>query len=346
MTVAIGFQGPLSGPFAWLGEGLVRAIQDALAANGSLRLHAVDSAGGAEAARAASEELAADRGVIAVVGPTFSRETEVSAPVLEDAGIPFVLPVATKPELGENGWRGFFRVVASDRVRAPLTAELLINELGSHRVAIAHEEGESATRLGTLLAASLEERGVPAVVTASFQRDAADLGPAVERLLGATPDAVFFAGECADAAGLRRKLSEAGVVGVPFVGDDGVRTPAFVELAGREAAEGAIVVTPSAPCARGFDLGFDHGREPVVFAQEAFVAATLIARLADADVVDRIGVLEALRGCDDVVDGLPVAFDEHGENRFQRLYAYRVTEGSWSPWRELALSDHDSHPRA
>jgi hypothetical protein len=83
-----------------------------------------------------------------------------------------------------------------------------------------------------------------------------------------------------------------------------------------------------------------------VFAQEALVAATLIARLAEEGVADRIGALEALRGCDDVIDGLPVAFDEHGENQFQRLYAYRVTEGSWSPWRELALSDHHSRPRA
>ena len=284
--------------------------------------------------------------MIAVVGPTFSREADVSAPVLEDAGIPFVLPVATKPELGENGWRGFFRVVASDRVRAPLTADLLTKELGSHRVAIAHEEGEGARRLGTLLAASLEERGTPAVVTASFQRDATDLGPAVERLLRATPDAVFFAGECADAAGLRRKLSDAGVVGMPFVGDDGVRAPSFIELAGLEAAEGAIVVTPSAPRAHGPDLGFDQGGESVVFTQEAFVAASLIARLAGTGIADRIGMLEALRGCDEVVDGFPVAFDEHGENRFQRLYAYRVTEGSWSPWRELAPSDHDCRPHA
>ena len=34
MTVAIGFQGPLSGPFAWLGESLVQAIEDALALSG------------------------------------------------------------------------------------------------------------------------------------------------------------------------------------------------------------------------------------------------------------------------------------------------------------------------
>jgi branched-chain amino acid transport system substrate-binding protein len=339
MTAAIGYQGPLSGPFAWLGEGLVRAIELALPKDGSLRLTVADAGGGEERAAAAARRLAADPEVAAVIGPTFSREAEASAGLLDAEGLAFVLPVATKPELSEHGWSGFFRIVSNDLVRAPLTVSLLLDELGARRPAIVSEQTESGRRLAGLVAGAFADRGESVVTSLEFERGGEGLETLAGSLVTAGADAVFFAGEYRDAAIIRRGLYDAGASAVAFVSDDGVRTPAFIETAGREAAEGALVAVPSAPVASAGRLSADYaasyGGEPVVFAPEAYQATSLLAEKIRQVGADRAAVSEALRSFDGTVAGRRIGFTSTGENRHPALFTYRVVDGAWVPWHEV-----------
>lgn len=339
MTVALGYQGPLSGPFAWLGEGLVRAIGLALPEDGSIGLVVADAGGGLDAVPAAARKLASDASVAAVIGPTFSREAELSGGVLDAEGLAFVLPVATKPDLSEHRWNGFFRIVSNDRVRAPLTATLLVDDLGAHRPALVNERTESGRRLSGLVTDALVDRGETVVAALEFERGGEGLQKLAGSLVEAGADAVFFAGEYGDAAIIRRALYDAGAGSVAFVSDDGVRTPAFIEAAGRAAAEGTLVAVPSAPVASAGRLAADYEAcyrsEPVVFASEAYQATLLLVETIRTVGADRETVVEALRAFDGVIAGRRIAFTVSGENRHPALFTYRVVNGAWVPWREL-----------
>jgi branched-chain amino acid transport system substrate-binding protein len=329
---ALAFLGPLGGPFSWVGESLCRSVELSLrhaVEDGLLErapaLRRSDAAGGAEQAAEAARAIAADPEVVAVVGPTFSREAEAAGPILEAAGIPFLLPVATKPELGERGWSCFHRLVAGDAVRAPLTAALMRDELGVERAAVVRDGSDSGRRLAELLAGALAEAGVEVVHRGDLERDDDSYLAAAEAVAASGADGVYFAGEAREAALLRRELAGRGAAAA-FVSDDGVLTPAFVELAGA-AAEGALVTFPGAEAERALprlvrDYRAEHGAAPAAFAVEAYEAAALVAGALAAGAGDRAAVCERLR------DG-PVAFDEHGERVPQRFYAYEVADGAW-----------------
>jgi branched-chain amino acid transport system substrate-binding protein len=342
MTSTIAFQGPLSGTFGWVGENLVRAAELALPEDGSIVLAPYDSGGKPDRAQAVAERIAADAAVIAVIGPTFSREAEASAPVFEEADLPFVLPVATKPELGEHGWDHYFRLIASDATRAPLTTRFMRNDLGTRRVAVVSDNSQSGRRVAALVAAALPAAGVEVVLGAEVERGVSSVAVTVDAIASAGSDGVFFGGEYAEAALLRRGLVDRDSA-IEFVSDDGVLTPSFVESAGA-AAEGTWVTFPGAgkevagePFVSEFPRRYRH--EPGAFAVEAYQAASLLVGAAGEAGAERAAVTEYMRAYDGVTAGRKIAFTAEGENRYQTFFAYQVVGGTWRQRHELVIAD-------
>ena len=341
---AVAFQGPLSGDFAWVGENLCASVEIALAhahEDGllarpvALRRH--DSGGRPELAPKLARAIAGDPAIVALVGPTFSREVAAAGDVLAEAGLPFLVPVATRPDLGDQGWGTFFRLVASDAARAPLTAYLMRDELGVEQAAVVSDESESGRRLAGLLDTALVETGVAVVHRSEVRRHDDSYREAGRAVASSGADGLYFAGEYREAALLRRELAENGSP-VAFVSDDGVLTPKFVEAAG-PAAEGCFVTFPGADAETVPRLGRDfkrlHGRPPAAFATEAYQAATLVACALAEGGTARGDVHEYLAAFAGDVAGRRLTFDADGECVPQIFYAYEVADGAWTLRRPL-----------
>jgi branched-chain amino acid transport system substrate-binding protein len=262
---------------------------------------------------------------------------------LDEAGVPFVLVVATKPELGMRGWSRFFRLVATDEARGPAVAEVILDTLGATRPGLLYEETETGNRVAAHVHEALSKRHEPEIPRRTFSRGECDEGD-ILALLDAEVDAVFFVGEHEDAATAAISVRHDRAP-VPFLTDDGARTAAFIERAG-PSAEGTIAVVPAAPLplTPGFEQEFGaRCGSPVVFAAEAFQAASLLVSLITELGADRAAITAALRQFDGNVAGRQVAFTHAGENRYPHFHAYRVSEGAWIPWRELPGELHVSN---
>ncbi len=202
-----------------------------------------------DAIRAAAE----DPRLVAVIGPQRSGDTLVVGPLLEYLGLPFISMSATRPDLSEQGWRTFHRIVASDVVQGAAAARWITRTLHAKKVGVV----DDGTPYGAALAAEVRAGlGSTPVVTAHLAPDQTDLSSAVNALSGLGPDdVVYYAGYDVEGARLLTALRAAGST-VRFAGGDGLPTEAFIAGAG-PAGEGVLITCPCAPPdrlprARGF----------------------------------------------------------------------------------------------
>lgn len=326
--------GPLSGTFGWVGESVLRGATAALGAD-VVRLVPLDTAQAAGELASSAEEIADAGDISAVIGPTFSREVEAMGPALSRAGVPFVLPLATKPELGEQGWPCFFRIVASDTARGNLTARFILGALDSIRPAVTSERSQSAQRAAGRVAAALEQAGVRPQLAPALDRETEEVGVVAAAVMAMEADALFYAGEYRETALLRRELSLCGYQG-SFIADEGALTRDFVETCTPEFAEGVFSVGPGAPSASLFGVGLALDSVHQAFIAEGYQCGSLLREAIQRVGAERIAISRYLRAFDGHVAGRAIQFSPAGENVHQTLFVYRVRSGEWKHWADVS----------
>ncbi|MFI7277186.1 ABC transporter substrate-binding protein [Streptomyces sp. NPDC049879] len=339
----IGLQADLTGPHAVLGTGQEHGVTIAveeLAVLGTLPFavgtRVVDDGGdprhGAEAAR----ELAADKAVMAVIGPTTDAVADAVAAVYGRARLPlFALSAAgfgTGPGT-ETVLRG--RPGAARAARA--VARLLGAELGAARVGFVEPvpDGGTGTRRTDAVRTALGGSGVTALPTVRPPA-AGDMGPAAAWLTAEHADAVLYTGPPAGAGRLAAALRAAGFTGAGLAGQRALAPPFWAEAG--EAAEGWHFVTPwcdpdADPAARGFAAAHRgrFGIRPDPYAAEAYDAvrflADAMARLRGSAALSRRGLVDGLRAGARWGIGRQLAFDAAGNytGAGPVAYLYRVT---------------------
>ena len=145
-TWVLGTIGALSGDAASIGQPIFKGIEygvEQVNENGDLpcelELESQDSQGSPDQAPPLAQTLAQNQDLIAVVGPYFSGETDVSGPTFEEAGIPFFCPSCTNPDLSSNGWTGFFRLVGTDAQQGEEAARYISEVAGFETVVVMHD---------------------------------------------------------------------------------------------------------------------------------------------------------------------------------------------------------------
>jgi len=329
--------GPLSGTFGWVGQGLLRGAAAAFGTDGGVELVPIDTVDAFGGLGAVAREIAVDGEFAAVLGPTFSREVEAMGPVLSHAGVPFVLPLATKPALGNQGWPCFFRIVASDSARGSLTGRFMRDELGSSRPSVACERSQSAQRAASSVADVFEEAGCSPSVAPMLDRGTHDVSAVAAGIVAAGSDAVFYAGEYREAALLRQALVSLGLGGRPFVADEGALTQDFVAACSPEYAEGVFSVGPGSPSAvlsavDGRELDSKH----TAFVAEGYQCGSLLYEAIRTAGTERAAITRRLHIFDGRVAGRAIRFTPDGENAHQTFYVYQVQAGNWTYWADVS----------
>ncbi|MEH0579665.1 ABC transporter substrate-binding protein [Streptomyces sp. B21-108] len=298
-TVAL--HGDLSGPQRDTGRAQERGLRLAVAefnaradAPFTVKVRAVDDAGDPATSARLATELADDPAVLAVVGPT-TDATAQTALAKYDAGL---LPVVAVSPGGINlvlqGFRSFLLGRLPDSVLPVYVSNYLRGTARSRKVGIVLDR--PAGNYGSELASSLsnalngvQQPLVPEVVSAMRR----DFGNAVDAMLSAGADSVFFAGLPDRGALIAQTLHKRAFQGARVSG------PALLDGAfltdAQEAAEGWAMVAPvidaaQKPEARKFAAAYrERFKEaPPRYAAEAYdVTGMLLKALAGLPSKDR-----------------------------------------------------------
>src|SRR5579864_3091073 len=121
-TASVGFEGPITGPVAVLGDEQVAFAKMAVAndnkANGTnITLVQGDTQLTPSIATTVTQQMISNSKIVAVVGPAGSQEVEAVGPLFGRAGMAFISGSATKTTLTNGSNPTFFRVVGDDAVQ-------------------------------------------------------------------------------------------------------------------------------------------------------------------------------------------------------------------------------------
>jgi branched-chain amino acid transport system substrate-binding protein len=237
--------GALSGDYAPLGQGIFQGIELAVEQANErgdlacrLEIQREDSQGSPDQAPPLAQKLVENDTLVACICPWFSGETLATGDIFSDAGV-LISGTGTNDTIDEQGFKTWFRAVASDGVQGPTAAEYIREALNPRVVAVIHDNQDYSKGLAESVHEALGDLAVGPFV---INPEETDYSAVVAQVLDANPDVVYYGGYTPQAGPLALQLHEAGV-DAQFVSDDGTKDPSFGELAG-PAAQGAIVTCP------------------------------------------------------------------------------------------------------
>ena len=340
----IAYQGPITGDYAALGEnmfnGVNLAVDQAVEAGElgegvDLSTVDFDSQGDPAQAPPLANQAAADEEIIAMVGPSFSGESQASGPVFDEAGLPFITPSATTPGLSENGWTYFFRTVGSDKDQGPVVAQFIAEELGATKVAIMDDSSDYGKPLADFVETTLEEEfDVEIVERQGVEAGQQDYSAAVGRVAQSGAEAIFFGGYYAEAGLIKKQLADAGAGDIPFVSDDGAFDGAYFDTAGAETSENSYVSYPGIDVTSADPAFVDayteaYDTEPGAFSVEAYQNARIIIEGMKNGACDREAMREFIANFDGEVAGKQISFGENGDIAAGPFTIYKAEGGEW-----------------
>jgi ABC-type branched-subunit amino acid transport system substrate-binding protein len=184
-AATLGLVLPLSGPYAKVGESVLRGV--ALAAGlyeeKPSQLHLLVRDSGGEAAKAASavSELAA-AGVAAIIGPMRSAEAVAAAPAAESARVP-LLTFARSDDVSELG-EFIFRLGLTPGDQAAELVRWCAELRGCKRFAILYPSDEYGTTFKNRFWDAVDAAGGTVTGVESYKPGSVDWQPEIKRLVG------------------------------------------------------------------------------------------------------------------------------------------------------------------
>jgi branched-chain amino acid transport system substrate-binding protein len=336
--ILIGLPAPYTGPNAWMGEGIERgaemAVADLNAAGGILgkpaRLLKVDDYCDGEQAVAAANKLVAD-GVDVVIGHQCSGAAIPASKVYAGAGVLMMTPNATNPLVTEQGFKNVFRFCGRDDLQGSMAGAYLADRWVGKNIAILHDGQAYGQGLAEEVKKALDARGVSVAIFEGITPDLVDYFDAIDKIGAANIDVVYYGGYSPEAGVLIRGLRDRGD-DLQLVAGDGINSEDFGLTAGR-ASDGTMFTStldlrdfPQA-AALVARLRSEHYQPiaPTFLAYGAMQAWA--AAVEKAGTVELEAVIQALRTNEfDTIYG-QIGFDGKGD-----VYGYQPF--AWYVWQD------------
>lgn len=246
--VTLGVLLPVSGRAASYGQQQQSAIEmfmeryADLGKAGKLKLIVYDTRGDNTEAINLTRKLISTDNVLAVVGPQFSSEAEVSFPLGVRGETVMLTPMAAKPGIaGANRpWAFRFALTTENDYRPLLDAWLKRQEKPIKKVVVLHDAKDAVSSFDgkSVFPMLLKEHGVEVLDTISFQTGDIDYSAQVTKAKGHSPDGIVVSALYNEAGNVTRELRKQGM-NQPIVAGVGVNDPRFIQIAG-PAAEGVM----------------------------------------------------------------------------------------------------------
>jgi branched-chain amino acid transport system substrate-binding protein len=219
----------------------VKQINDAGGINGKMvELVVYDDRVDSKEAVAIARKLIEKDKVVAVVSGSYSGPTRVTAPILQQAGIPMVAGYAVHRDITRAG-DFIFRNGFLGEVEGAAAAEVAVKELKAKRIAVLTMDNDFGRALSAGFVEHAEKSGAQIVSHQVYSLREEDYTPFLTKVKDVNPDVVFTSGYYKQAGLICRQARDLGLK-VQILGEEGFDSPKFLEIAG-ESAEGVIIVT-------------------------------------------------------------------------------------------------------
>jgi len=301
-SATLGLVLPLSGPYAKVGESMLRGVTLAagLYEEKPSQLHVMVRDSGGEAARAAAavSELTT-AGVAAVIGPVRSAEAVAAAPPAEAAHVP-LLSFARRDDIADLG-DYVFRLGLTPGDQAAALVRWCMQARGCKRFAILYPADEYGTSFKNLFWDAVEAQGGSVVGVERYKPGAVDWQPdnklrrhaadnadklALPKYQGLPPyvdfDAVFIPDDAPSVGLILPQLRFFDVRDPVYLGGSGWNDPVLVKIAGRESTRAVFTdeffVSSARPEVAEFVRRYaaTYGGAPDEYAAEGYDAAALL----------------------------------------------------------------------
>ncbi|MGZ4496110.1 MAG: branched-chain amino acid ABC transporter substrate-binding protein [Nocardioides sp.] len=328
----LAFLGALTGDAGALGQNMVGGIDLALKeynakhADCQIGLKKFDSQGSPDTAPGLATQIVNDDTIFGLIGPGFSGESLATGKTFFESGLPSISPSATNVTITQQGWTTWHRVIGNDDAQGAADAKYLTDN-GAKKVFVIDDGQDYSKGLAGTVKSSLGS-----AMTGSDQITVGqtDMSAVVTKVNAAGADAVFYGGYYTEAGLLAKALRQAGFKGT-FMSGDGSEDPNFVKVAGAQAAEGAVLSAPAGPPPANFGASG-------LYATQSYDAANIFLAALDsgASTPEEINTfIGSYTG--DGVSG-PIAFDDKGDIKESKIYAYFVKNGQLDVENPKAIS--------
>jgi branched-chain amino acid transport system substrate-binding protein len=271
-TIKLGLEGPMTGDYAYEGQGFEKAVQllvdQTNEAGGFLgqqiELVIEDDAGDPTQAALVAQRLV-DAEVVAVIGAYNSTATEPASEIYNEAGLLHVTPSSTATRLTEKGFKRFFRVCFLDDRQGLFAATFAKDVLGVQNFGILHDNSTYAQGLAEHTKRYAEEMGMNVSFYDAINPDDQDFSPILTNIGAAGLDAIYFTGYHAQGGLLLKQTGELGL-DLNWMMGNASNNPELLQIAGLENAVGTYITTEPLPK----DVDYPEAQQFVADFQEAY----------------------------------------------------------------------------
>jgi branched-chain amino acid transport system substrate-binding protein len=310
----------------------------------------------AEGGTTVAQSLASDTTIAAVIGTSCSSAGVPASEILSGQGILLVSPSATAPSLTLPDARQpfFFRTAHNDEIQGAAMADFAYNVLGVTTAATIHDGGPYTEQLQQVFADSFEELGGTITGTEAVDPEATDVSGQLTSIAAGEPEFLFFPIFIQAGGQVARQAKQTeGLEDTILAGADGILSPAFIEAAGVENANGMYMSGPQADFGDRYQNEFlpaysdvSGEEEPIAaFHAHAYDAYNIIADAIEEVGIDEDGTLyiprtalrDYLAGLTDY-DGLTgsLTCNENGDCANSTITVREVREGEFVPiWNSV-----------
>jgi len=249
----IGLQAPLTGDYAYEGQGFENSIQllvDQTNAAGGLLGRPVelvvddDKGDPKEAALVADRLITED--VVAVIGGYNSTATEPASEIYDEVGILHITPSSTATRLTTKGFPRFFRTCFLDDRQALFAVNFMKDVLGAEKIGILHDNSTYAKGLADWVKKYMEDAAMEVALFDAINPDDQDFTPVLTKIKGADLDVIYFTGYHAQAGLLLKQSGDIGLE-VQWMMGNASNNPELISIAGLDKAKGTLITTEPLP---------------------------------------------------------------------------------------------------
>ena len=342
--IVIGSAGPLTNSEALFGttwmNGMELAIRQANEAGGingqKFVFQREDDGGDPKQGTLVAQKQCDNTAMLGVIANFNSGVTIPSSDVYHRCGMPQVTN-SSNPKVTKAGYPNLFRPIANDLAQGAAPADYALKTLGAKKAAIVHDKQAFGQGVAEVFQDTFKKGGGTVTSFNGVAQTDVDFSALLTTIKGENPDVIYFGG-IMPAIGLFVKQARDFGITAKVFGADSAFTPDFIQGAGPENAEGAIVsfqAPPydSSPQLQDFSKAYKAAfkEDPGPFSAYGFMEAQVLLngiKAAGANPTrESIAAAIPKNEFDSIVGH--VAFQPNGELKQAFMFLYTVKNGKF-----------------
>jgi branched-chain amino acid transport system substrate-binding protein len=340
-ATSIGFEGPITGPVAVLGQEQLHFAELALSMDNTanktdITLVQGDTQLTPSIATTVTQQFTSNNAITGVVGPAGSQEVEAIGPLMARAGLTFISGSATAAALTTGTYPTFFRVVSKDSVQGPQDANYIVNNLHPKSLMIVDDQEAYSTGLVEAMTPVFQAAGVK-VDHESVSQKVTDFSSIVSKVTPSTSVVVLPWQVASNAQQFGRDLAQQHKKAVIF-GTDGLFSPGTFTIAGSYVssfgpditgipADQSIVATAKAKYGSFGTFG------PPVFAATHVLDEAIASVCKSGKTPTRANVMAAVKATNESssILGQAISFTSSGDLTNGKFFLFKIdSKGSYN----------------